>query len=414
MNLSSDKIFKLTAPPSKSDAIRRVAAACLFGPADLYSAIPLSADVRAALSMAEAIGAKIKIHDGLINIEPPPKIRTNALIQLNAGESALALNLFAVIASFYAANRSITLNGSLARRKFDSGDVLSRFGISCARRGDEIEFSGEFTPVDYTFESEESNQMISAIAFGAAARGASCRLSHPRLASVGYLRMTCDALREYGFKIEFSDAQTYIHKERIPIHGKRSISIEGDWSSAAFFLVSGAFFKPVMISGLNADSSQPDRSIVEILHKAGANVYFDRNAVCVRPSRALRSFETDLAGAPDLFPPVAALALYCNGTTVLKGARRLKNKESDRAAALVEEFTKLGGDLELVGGDLVIRGGVKLTGGQINVRGDHRIAMAALVAGLRTSGMVRTDDQDCIGKSYPAFLHDYSTFLSFD
>ncbi len=113
----------------------------------------------------------------------------------------------------------------------------------------------------------------------------------------------------------------------------------------------------------------------------------------------------DLAGAPDLFPPLTALACFCEGETRLDGVDRLRHKESDRAAALEQEFGRLGADLRVEGNALVVRGG-PLGGGTASSRGDHRIAMALAVAGLRAGADVAVEDARCVDKSYPRFFED--------
>ena len=119
----------------------------------------------------------------------------------------------------------------------------------------------------------------------------------------------------------------------------------------------------------------------------------------------------DATACPDLFPPLVALALACEGMTSLRGAERLRGKESDRAAALSEEFSKLGARIE-VEGDLMrvfgvgcAKGGV-LAGGSVASRGDHRIAMAAAVASLCCEAPVEIEGSECVAKSWPSFFED--------
>jgi 3-phosphoshikimate 1-carboxyvinyltransferase len=121
--------------------------------------------------------------------------------------------------------------------------------------------------------------------------------------------------------------------------------------------------------------------------------------------RDLRAFDMDLAGSPDLFPPLAALACFCRGTTRLAGAGRLRHKESDRASALMIEFGRLGAEVLLDGDTLVIRGGA-LVGGAADPHGDHRVAMALAVAALRAEKDVVIEDAGCVDKSYPRFFED--------
>jgi 3-phosphoshikimate 1-carboxyvinyltransferase len=120
----------------------------------------------------------------------------------------------------------------------------------------------------------------------------------------------------------------------------------------------------------------------------------------------LRAFESDLTDAPDLFPPLVALAAHCRGRSVLRGAGRLAHKESDRALALVRMFRALGGDIRREGDGLMVDGERGIAGGTVHAGGDHRMAMAAAVAALGAAGPVTVAGAECVGKSYPDFFTD--------
>jgi 3-phosphoshikimate 1-carboxyvinyltransferase len=104
-----------------------------------------------------------------------------------------------------------------------------------------------------------------------------------------------------------------------------------------------------------------------------------------------------------LFPPLVVLAAFCKGTSVIKGASRLINKESNRAIALVEEFGKLGIELSVDNDEMKISGAI-IKGGTISSRNDHRIAMAAAIAGLKAKGPVIIENAACVTKSWPGFF----------
>jgi 3-phosphoshikimate 1-carboxyvinyltransferase len=117
----------------------------------------------------------------------------------------------------------------------------------------------------------------------------------------------------------------------------------------------------------------------------------------------LKAFHFDATDCPDLFPPLVALASYCDGTTVIEGVERLTHKESNRALTLQEEFAKLGIEIVLQDNLMLIKGGTGVNGANVHSRHDHRIAMACAVAGLKASGIVDITDAEAINKSYPNF-----------
>jgi 3-phosphoshikimate 1-carboxyvinyltransferase len=119
--------------------------------------------------------------------------------------------------------------------------------------------------------------------------------------------------------------------------------------------------------------------------------------IVVEPSE-LQAFHFDATDCPDLFPPLVALAAYCNGTSVIEGVGRLAHKESNRALTLQEEFGKMGLNIKLQEDLMIIEGRKKLKGHH-----DHRIAMALAVAALKATGDTHINDAEAIDKSYPAF-----------
>jgi 3-phosphoshikimate 1-carboxyvinyltransferase len=120
----------------------------------------------------------------------------------------------------------------------------------------------------------------------------------------------------------------------------------------------------------------------------------------------LRSFHFDATDCPDLFPPLVALACYCEGTTVIEGVSRLAHKESNRALTLQQEFEKMGVSIELKGDKMMIHGTEKVRGSRVHSHHDHRIAMACAVAGLKADAETSIDDAEAINKSYPDFFED--------
>jgi len=117
----------------------------------------------------------------------------------------------------------------------------------------------------------------------------------------------------------------------------------------------------------------------------------------------LKAFHFNATDCPDLFPPLVALAAYCEGTTVIEGVGRLAHKESNRALTLQDEFAKLGIEIVLQDDLMLIKGGTGVYGATVHSRHDHRIAMACAVAALKASAAVVIEEAEAINKSYPNF-----------
>jgi 3-phosphoshikimate 1-carboxyvinyltransferase len=136
--------------------------------------------------------------------------------------------------------------------------------------------------------------------------------------------------------------------------------------------------------------------------QSGANISIEESRIHVRKSR-LKPFHFNATDCPDLFPPLVALAAYCDGTTVIEGVHRLTHKESNRALTLQEEFAKMGVEITFQEDYMLIKGGDKLNGADVHSRHDHRIAMACAVAALGAEGEVVIEEAEAVNKSYPQF-----------
>ncbi|MFN3301226.1 MAG: 3-phosphoshikimate 1-carboxyvinyltransferase, partial [Sediminibacterium sp.] len=184
--------------------------------------------------------------------------------------------------------------------------------------------------------------------------------------------------------------------------------VEGDWSGAAFLLVAGAVAGNITVKGLDVFSTQADKAILQALSDAGAGLSVQEHQIEVK-SLPLKAFHFNATDCPDLFPPLVALAAFCEGTTVIEGVSRLAHKESNRGISLQEEFCKLGVEIKLQDNLMLITGlrnGLQFTAIEsttVHSHHDHRIAMATAIAALNASGPITIQDADAINKSYPAF-----------
>ena len=179
-------------------------------------------------------------------------------------------------------------------------------------------------------------------------------------------------------------------------------TVEGDWSGGAFLLVAGAIGGNITVQGLDIASTQADKAILQALMDCGCKLSIQ--ADCIEIGNApLKAFQFDATDCPDLFPPLVALAAYCEGKTIIEGVGRLAHKESNRALTLQDEFHKMGVQVDLQDDIMVGHGGKGVAGAAVHSRHDHRIAMACAVAGLKANGTTTIDEAGAVGKSYPNF-----------
>ncbi len=222
--------------------------------------------------------------------------------------------------------------------------------------------------------------------------------------------MTIATLQAFGVEVSHDNYELFY------IRGKQhytsaTYTVEGDWSGASCLLVAGALAGEITVDNLNPNSLQADQALVDALERAGAMIGSDGNRYHVK-KKALRAFEFDATDCPDLFPALVVLAAGCDGKSVLKGTKRLTHKESDRARTLAAEFGKLGIDVDITGDDTMVVTGGTIHGGAVSSHNDHRIAMAAAVAGLTAESPVIIDGAEAVSKSYPAFWDDLEKIVA--
>jgi 3-phosphoshikimate 1-carboxyvinyltransferase len=229
-----------------------------------------------------------------------------------------------------------------------------------------------------------------------------------RLVSRPYVDLTIDMMRRFGVAVGADGVAGEARRFRVAAgqaYRAGEVAIEGDWSSASYLFAAAALVPGrVVVRGLEIASLQGDARFLDRLSEMGCRVTRRTDAVVVEGPERLRGIEADLAEMPDVAPTLAVLALFADGETRILGVPHLRFKESDRIAALCASIESLGGVAEPEPDGLRITPR-PLRGAAIDPRGDHRMAMAFAVAGLRLPGVV-IQDPLCVSKSYPGFWDD--------
>ncbi len=393
------------APGSKSMLQRVIAAALLSDHPLKISNVTFSNDTNAALRVAQALGAQVRIHRDEIFIRGglAPTGET-----LNCGEAGLSIRMFTPIAALWDQELTITGEGSLLKRPVRMVEKpLKDLGarVSTTNGCPPLTVKGPLKGGKTTVDGSVSSQFLTGLLMALPKAPKDSKLKVKDLTSTPYIDMTLAVLKAFGIEVRSTGYETFFIKGRQTYRlPKNEYWVEGDWSGAAFLLVAGAIGGSVTVTGLDTNSPQADRKILQALETAGAHVKITKNSVEVTKNR-LNALQFDAANCPDLFPPLVALACNCEGTTVLTGVDRLIHKESNRALALETEFNALGGKICIKGNRMEITG-KRLTGGVVDAHNDHRIAMAAAVAAINVRIQVIIQDSECTAKSYPNFFED--------
>lgn len=219
--------------------------------------------------------------------------------------------------------------------------------------------------------------------------------------SKSYIDITIDIMKAFGVNIINNNYKQYVIK---PAKYKAiEYNIEGDWSSASYFICIGALHNgSVEISNVNNKSVQGDRSFAKLVEMAGAKIEYKDNSIVVR-SGELKPIEVDMEQMPDTAMSLAVLLSFANGKSKITGLSTLKNKETDRLKALQNELRKISIDSE-IGNDFIVINGSKNHKiiDQIETYNDHRIAMSFAIAGTKL-GNLEILNPEVVNKSFPEF-----------
>jgi 3-phosphoshikimate 1-carboxyvinyltransferase len=329
--------------------------------------------------------------------------------ELFCSESGTTMRFMVALCSLIEGRCTLTGGPSLSMRPVKPLlDALGQIGIDC--------YSNEgFLPVtvigsnrrvggDVYIRGDISSQFISALLLIAPlGKGMKINIT-TSLESKPYIMMTMDIQKSFGVTVETTDnIQKYLVKNQA--YHPLDLTIEGDWSSAANVLAAGALAGNATVDNLNPNSCQADTEILDILKCMGVKIQIGNRRINVEKSD-INSIDVDLSNSPDLFPITASLCAASTGVSVIRGLRRLRFKESDRVAAMVEGLQKMGINLRQNDDSLEIEGG-KTVGCMINSYNDHRIAMAFSVLGLVSDGVTTILDAESVSKSYPTFWEDF-------
>jgi len=227
------------------------------------------------------------------------------------------------------------------------------------------------------------------------------------LTSKSYADITLDIMRAFGVRVENEDYERF----KVPSgqhYRAREYRVEGDWSSASYFLSAAAVTGgKVTLTGLNPDSVQGDAQFLDILQQMGCAIKKSPEKIHLT-GNLLRGITINMNSMPDAVQTLAVTALFAEGETVINGIANLKIKETDRIHALETELSRLGATV-ISGEDfLTIRPGKNYSGAEIETYDDHRMAMSFAVAGLKIPG-VKIKNPKCVEKSFPDFFDRFAT-----
>ena len=395
------------APPSKSDVHRAIICAALSKGVCTISPVALSDDIKATIGCVEALGATATIENNILAVDGT-RMFENKTAELDCMESGSTLRFFIPVAA--AGGVSAVFNGSGRLPERPIGiytDVLPQKGIVCDTQGGlPLQISGQLKSGVFYVPGNVSSQFVSGLLFALPLlKGDSDIILTSPVQSAGYINMTIRTMSKFGIEVDMTDKGWHVRggQHYIPT----DYTTDGDWSQAAFFLVSGAVGGEVTVNGCNIDSSQGDRKIAAILRDFGAEVQQDGSSITVKKA-PMSAVIIDASQIPDLVPVLAVCACFAEGTTRILRAERLRIKESDRLKTAAALLNSLGGKVTELPDGLEITGVPSLSGGSAEGFNDHRIVMSAATCAAGCTNAVTCSDAWSVNKSYPDFYKDYA------
>jgi 3-phosphoshikimate 1-carboxyvinyltransferase len=399
------------APASKSSMQRACAAALVRKGESIIRNPGKSNDDIAGLNVIQTLGAEVEdLEDGSL------KIISNGVDpvsnSVNNGEAGLGIRMFTPIVALSKREMLTNGEGSLLTRPMNFFDeVMPQLDVQIESNNGKlpIKIKGPLQPKNIEIDGSMSSQFLTGLLLAYAAVDAkNVTIKVNNLKSKPYVDLTLSVMESFLLKVPENRNYAEFYFDETPAMPNEDVvdyTVEGDWSGGAFLLVAGAIAGNANVRGLDIASTQADKKILEALENCGANISITEKEISIShpENESLNAFEFDATDCPDLFPPLAALAACCKGTTKVTGVHRLAHKESNRALTIQEELGKMNIKVYLNDNVMLIEGTKNIKAATVHSHHDHRIAMMCALLALKANGETIIQEAEAINKSYPDF-----------
>ncbi len=288
---------------------------------------------------------------------------------------------------------------------------MEEHGCVCTYGDGVMRFKGRLKGGAFTLAGNTGGRFLSGLLFALPLLEEDSTVSFTStLQTGGYVDMTLVTAAKYGIRI-YRQGMGYLVKggqRYTKPFDREKLTVEGDWSGAAFWLAAGALDGDVCCGGLSVKSSQPDKEMVKLLGAMGADIRADERMDSVFACRRkLHGIDVDCSAVPDLVPALAVAMALAEGNSMIRNISWLRYKESDRIHALYTNLSLMGAKVTEYEDALGFTGVKQLKGAVVDSFGDHRIAMAMTVAGSLARGQTILKNAEAVKKSYPRFYYDF-------
>lgn len=378
------------APPSKSMAHRLLMGAGLSEGISVVENIDLSEDIKATLGILEALGAEYTIDDRKVTMKGTGSKRLSSRQVLDSKESGSTLRFF--IPLLLTGGEAAEFTG--AKRLFERPlgiyeDICAAQGILFEKEETGLKVEGQLKANCYKVPGNISSQFITGLLYALPLlEGDSVLEVLPPIESKAYIEMTMEALATFGIEIRQEGNVYYIKGNQT--YQAKDVTVEGDYSNAAFLDAFNLIGGNVNVSGLRANSLQGDQ-----IYKEYYEILKTENPTM------------DISECPDLGPILIGMAATLHGAC-FTGTKRLQIKESDRGAVMAEEMKKFGIQVDVLENEIIVHpGSLRPPEEELSSHNDHRIAMTMTTLCTLTGG--RIDGAEAVKKSFPNYYEMIET-----
>lgn len=395
-------------PPSKSMAHRAVIAAALSKGVSTIENIDFSDDIIATIEAMRTLGAKIEVREKSLIIDGNSTFTKKGGV-IDCNESGSTLRFLVPISIAKGNEITFVGRGNLGKRPLDIYySIFNKQNIEYTYEENilNLKINGELVGDDFEVAGNISSQFITGLLFALPLLKDDSRIIiTTELQSKGYLDLTLEMLNKFGIEIINKDYKEFI------IKGNQSYkafdyTVEGDYSQGAFFLCANALGNKVISKGLDLNSLQGDKEVIEILERMGGSLKVEDNNINMMFNE-LKATIIDASQCPDVIPVLTVVAALCEGETKVINGERLRIKECDRLNAIATELNKIGANIIELENGLIINGVKEFTGGEVSSHNDHRIAMSMAIASTFCKEELIITNPKCVSKSYPDFWNDF-------
>lgn len=393
-------------PSSKSLSHRALIASALSNGNQRVSNLIFSNDIYATMDALTAIGYHFELGEDYVDVS----YQGDMLEYINCRESGSTVRFMIPIALTKVDKMTFIGENNLVKRPLDTYlEIFDKMNIPYEKGSDYLPLTvnGKIEAGVYDICGNVSSQFITGLLMSLPMLdGDSVINISTNLESKGYVDLTLDVLKDFGVKVINKNYQSFVipgNQKYVP----RDYMVEGDYSQSAFWLVLGTLNGDIYLEGMNKDSLQGDKEIIDFINKMGGDCSFEGEYLVAKKCQTHGAI-IDLSQAPDLGPIITVLASLSEGKTEIINAERLRIKESDRIKAITTELNKLGARITETENGMIVEGVKELKGGVcVDSWNDHRIAMSLAIASTRCREPITLTGEKSVNKSYPHFFKQF-------